>query len=353
VILSLGSRFWLPRKPQRESQKLPHQTSNIFAALNTALAQYEELVGEPFPVQPKLDVHNDSDFWALAEMLGDDLAIRIGGGVVPTLTNLWDAAFADREFIAGVGHPFTTKKADAIHVSLVWLMLHEMEHFELGHFDVLGRSFISETERGKHFALSSRSAKKPNPMDQFDKAIRPMVEPCFELQADHDAMELILDAYSTDEWPSLRARVAAISAMVMLIEREDVKLTKAQSSHPKAATRIFQLLGHVIEMPLIPAQRLAVLNGADAIDPNDLPSEEEQNAFNQEVVIPSFFDAVNLARVAGAESIRNDLGEAAAFFGDVQLAKSGDVSAFSGLQTAGAKQWAELVEVNALIFSKE
>ncbi|EEB83491.1 hypothetical protein RGAI101_640 [Roseobacter sp. GAI101] len=304
-------------------------------------------MGQPFPRVPELDLHSDADFWALAELEGGGFAIRVGGGVVPMLERLWGDAFSDEDFTEGVSLPLVADKVDAIHVSLVWLIFHEMQHFELGHFDLIGSSIISETERGKAFSLASRGSISSERVKNFGDAPQFLIEQCLELQADHDGAELVLDAYSTDEWPSLRARIAAISAMMMLIEREDAKLVEqAQSSHPKAATRIFQLLGHVMEMPLIPAQRKAILNGADAIDPADLPSDAEQSAFNREVVIPAFFDAVNLARVAGAQSIRQDLGEAGAFFQDVQIAKIGDVDAFESLQTVGAKQWAELVVIN-------
>lgn len=310
-------------------------------------------MGKPFPVVPRLDLHDDTEFWALAELEGDGFIIRIGGGVLPALTSLWTDAFNDSNFLTGVRLTFDADKADAIDVSLVWLMFHEMQHFELGHFDIVGRSFLSETEHGKRFALSARGTQKPNLLNGLDDAIKPMIEPCLELQADHNAAELVLDAYSTAEWPSLRARITAIAAMMMLIEREDSKLVQEHSSHPKAATRIFQLLGHVMEMPLIPAQRKAIMQGADTVDPADIPSDEEQSAFNRAVVIPAFFDVVSLASIAGADSIRIDLGEVATFFGDVQIAKLGDVSAFGDLQTVGARQWAELVEVNTLILSKE
>ena len=323
--------------------------SNISSALHNALEQYQELVGHDFPVVPKLTVHKSKDFWALTEMVDGDLTISVGGGFLPTLTSLWDDAFCDHDFLSGVGTPFVANKFDAINVSLVWLVLHELQHYDLGHFDIIGRGFISETERGKSFALVSHSPSQSPLLEGLSEADQSKVEPCLELQADHEAIELVLDAYSTDEWPSLRARIASISSMMMLIEREDAKMSMEHSSHPKAATRIFQLLGHVTEMPLIPAQRKAIMSGADAINPVDLPSDDEQSAFNRQVVIPAFFDAVNLARIAGSDSIRSDLGDAEHFFRDVQIAKSNDPSMFNDLKTIGAKQWAELVLVNEQI----
>ncbi len=328
------------------------RTPHLNDALLVALKQYQELTGKPFPVIPSLDLHDDSGFWALAELDRDRFVIRVGGGVVPALTSLWTKAFGDDDFLTGVSFPFDADKADAIHVSLVWLIFHEMQHFELGHFCFMGCSFLSETEHGKRFALLSRSVTKPSPIDGLGEVTKAMVPLCLELQADHEAAELVLDAYSADEWPSLRARVAAIAAMMMLIEREDSKLATPHTSHPKAATRIFQLLGHVVEMPIILAHRKAIIRGMDVGAPIELPSQDEQNAFNREVSIPAFFDALNLARISGADSIKHDLGEAEIFFQDVKIAKLEDVSGYTKLQTVGANQWAELAELNSNVLSK-
>ena len=173
----------------------------------------------------------------------------------------------------------------------------------------------------------------------------PKVEPCLEMQADADASEMVLDAYSPDGWDIIRARTAAISGMMMLIEREDAKRGHDLSSHPKAATRIFQLLGHVMEMPLIEAT-LAQQHLELGIDPT-LPSDEEQSAFNRQVSIPAFLDAVELARIAEADTIREDLGEPADFFGDIQIAKLVDPEEFNTMTTEGGVQWAELIAVNS------
>ncbi|MFY0624590.1 MAG: hypothetical protein JXQ89_23175, partial [Pelagimonas sp.] len=314
--------------------------------LATALQQMEELLGQPLAITPRLDVIDDSSFWALIELQAEDLCIRASTGVASTLAAFWDAAYASKTFLGGAGRPVTANKDDMLHLSLVWLMLHELQHFDLNHFDLMGCPFVGETAQSHQFAIASRAPAKPNPLPDFPISDLPKVPLCLELQADHDASELLLDAYSADEWESLRYRAMAISAVMMLIEQEDATNTAPLSTHPKAATRIFQLLGHITEMPLIPAQRIAIINGYDAIDPNDLPSNEEQTAYGKEVSIPCFFDAVNLAQIAGADSIRQDLGEAQDFFADVGIAKAADPEGFDAFKTNGARQWADLVLFN-------
>lgn len=221
-----------------------------------------------------------------------------------------------------------------------------MAHFELGHFGVVARSYLTETAHAHQFALVSHAQSTHNPFDFLDSGDGLNVGPCLELQADHEAIEILFDAYSRDGWDIIRTNAAAISGMMVLIEREDAKQDHELSSHPKAATRIFQLLGHVMDMPMIPAHMKVKNAGKNQINPDDLPSDEEQGAFNQQVVIPAFFDAVHLARIADAGTIISDLGDTADFFRDIQIAKLGNADGFVNLKTAGARQWAELVAFN-------
>lgn len=206
-------------------------------------------------------------------------------------------------------------------------MLHELNHVDLGHFDLLDC-----------FGLVERSYTKHGPIDLLEPRFRPIAPLCLELQADHEAIEMLLDAYSSDGWYDLRARVMAISAMMVLIEREDARNGAEGRTHPKAATRIFQLLGHLSEMPLIQAQ----LSGDAAM----LPSEEKLQAFAKDVTIPCFFDAIHLAEIAGASSIASDLGQPDEFFKDLEVAKLGDPEQHTELKTQGAQEWAKLWECN-------
>ena len=316
-------------------------------ALSTALAQFEELTGEFFPVNPELKVENDEGFWALAEIHGDVFRIRISEGVVTALQGLWTIALQSDYLESCMPHPIKATADELTHISLVWLLLHEMQHYSLGHFAFTGRHYLTETDRAHDFALVSRAPFKPTVFDQIPAKDHDKIEPCLELQADHDAIELVLDAYSPEEWPSLRHRALAISAIMMLIEKADAKRGDKPSSHPKAATRIFQLLGHLIDMPFIRSQ-IAATNPDLGLDPS-LTSDDEIAAFNQEVVLAAFHDAVVLAHIADAPRIVDDLGDVSAFFTDVGNAKLGDTRGIEKFKTVGAKQWHSLFGTNTLI----
>lgn len=156
----------------------------------------------------------------------------------------------------------------------------------------------------------------------------------------------MLSNYSRDGWADLRTKIASISAVMVLIGKHDTDNAIEHSTHPKAATRIFQLLGHVTEMWSLPAHAKAKVRGETAICEDDLPSDEEKRAFSKEVILPAFWDAVALAEVAGAKSIISDLGSPEDFFADVARAKLGQ---WDELVTVGAKEWAELKDANDLI----
>ncbi|WVX47995.1 hypothetical protein ROLI_010720 [Roseobacter fucihabitans] len=326
--------------PQGQQFQLKH-------AFDTAFAQYQETMGEPFPVVPDFERVEDSDFWAVADMDGDMFRIRVSTGAVDMTTALWEHVLADEGLQGGIGLPLSATADEMIHLSLVWLMLHELHHYQMGHFEITGRLCLTEANVPQAYGVVSRAPVAPPVLAGLDEDDLPKVEPCLELQADHNAIEMLLDAYSADELPALRARATAISGMIMLIECEDTKRDHAHSSHPKAATRIFQLLGHVIEMPMIQAT-LAQHHPKLEIDRN-IPSYEEQSAFNREVAIPTFLDTMTLAMVAKAETIRDDLGEPQDFFQDIQIAKLAALEHLDALATAGAIQWADLMTLNSRI----
>ncbi len=327
--------------PDSEGDRMePSAEEQLFHAMEAALTQYETTIGEAFPTIPRLETSPTSDFWAIAEVENGELVVTVTHGLLDMVTGFWKDALSHHDMPGSVD--------EMIHNSLTWLLLHELLHYDLGHFELTGKRGLSEAKDANMFGVASRaSATVPQALKGIPPEDLPKVEPCLEMQADADASEMVLDAYSPEGWDIIRARTAAISGMMMLIEREDAKRGHELSSHPKAATRIYQLLGHVMEMPLIEA-RLAEQHPELGIEPT-IPSDEEQSAFNRRVSIPAFLDAAELARIAEADTIREDLGDPAEFFGDIQIAKLADPKDFHAITTQGGMQWAELVALNTLL----
>lgn len=310
-------------------------------SIQHAEANYYEL-----SMVPRLEALEDSAFWALIKRADDGLVLQISTGLVEQTGHLWAAAYSDVAFTAGAGQRFASNTEQMAHLSLSWLIQHELHHIILNHFDLIDGFRISETRNAPRFGLARKSKIEPAPPITLPPELRLHAPLCLELQADHDATEMELGAYSSNNWANLRHRVTAISAMMMLIEREDARNGETGITHPKAATRIFQLLGHVTEMPLMPAQLQARQQSFKAVDPAHFPSKDEISAFGRQVTIPCFFDAVSLAHVAGANRISEDLGEPEDFFRDIQIAKTAAPNRFVDLKSTGARQWAELVLKN-------
>lgn len=325
-------------------------TDRLDTAFEAALRHYQAVLGQTFEPIPRCKWVETSDFWAVVTSEPEGYLLRVTTGLVDQVMELWQSAFNDDGFLAGAGQPVNADTDQLIHLTLTWLMLHELQHVELNHFDLTAQFAIAETRNAPSFEIASREPPKHAPMLALPEHLQSDAPFCLELQADHDASEILLERYSPDEWVRLRQRIMAVSAMVMLIEREDARNGKNGKTHPKAATRIFQLLGHVTELPLIPAQLAAHRKETTQVDPADLDSPEEQAAYGKHVTIPSFFDAVNLARIADAESITQDLGDPTDFFKDIATAKIGSQEA-DPLRTKGAREWSKVVTSNAAILT--
>lgn len=213
-------------------------------------------------------------------------------------------------------------------ISEIWITLHERAHIELGHFSIL--------EGVPTFYLVSKSGRSQVQEPDLPRELWDKVERCLELQADHEALEEMLGTMQTADWAELRVITSSIAAVMVAIEKIDAQNQNPSETHPKAATRIFQLLGHVSDMWSIGA----CLNGAA------LPHERRIRAFSKEVILPAYFDAIEQARANDATSFLDDLGDPSVFFADISNAKLGH---WDQLQTRGAQEWAELKEANEQI----
>ncbi len=143
-----------------------------------------------------------------------------------------------------IGHiasnnPQSDCKLSGTATSIYWLILHELQHILLNHFELLDQFQICEGGYPPEFGLVSHRPARRDILEGIDPEDWYKIEPCLEMQADHDAIELMLDAYGPDGWDILRERAAAISAMMMLVERADAEREYEHSTHPRAATRIF------------------------------------------------------------------------------------------------------------------
>ena len=317
----------------------------IEQAFETALVQIEEVLGLEPPVTPSLSIVEDTEFWAVAELVDNGLCLRISTGTAERLYALWTKALAETSVLGD--DPITDDVEFLTRVSLMWLILHEIAHGELGHFAFMGDIGISETDAPRVLGLVSRvSETSTAPIVGFDGIERLRAEHCLELQADHEAGEYILEAWAEDEWDALRVRSACIMAVMILSEQADADNDVVAPTHPKAATRIFQLLGHLATLWMVPAQIKAQEEGLSEIRPEDLPTDEVVQAYRAEVILPAFADAAKLAGVLNAKSVLSDLAGPENFFADIRTAQLGSSESEGEFRTAGGKEWFRLEALN-------
>ncbi|MBT8154032.1 hypothetical protein KMP13_08990 [Epibacterium ulvae] len=251
--------------------------------------------------------HNDKFAVSISHL--NYLTVHISTGALSTLKRLH----------------LTGKVNFSVDDALAWAIQHELHHLELGHFELPDGVPVLN--------LVSRASEPVRPFASIPQADWPDVSPCLELQADHEAIEMVLGGFDASDWSGLRELASSISAVMVLIEKADEDLEGEHSTHPKAATRIFQLLGHISEMWAIKHQ----LSG------RELPSDDLIRSFSSDVILPAYFDAISLANAAEVTNIAKDLGEPDIFFSDIARAKLGD---WDALQTVGAKEWARLKPLN-------
>lgn len=317
-------------------------------ALDRALRHIAEVMEEPYALEVRLSVEDDAAFWAVAESDGDGLHLTISAGVIDRLDDLWSAAFQDDGLLVNDGKRITDDIEFMTQVSLVFLLLHEMAHSDLDHFRFTGGG-IAEAGALRARGLLSRAPQEVAPVDDLGYENRSAAERCLELQADHEAIEFLLEGYSNKQWDVLRVRTAAVMAVMVLIEREDEATGSDGATHPKAATRIFQLLGHLANLWSVPAQIKAQELGLSEVREEDLPLDTEIEAYQSTVIIPAFADAAALARAAKANSVAGDLGDPADFFADIGTVQAGAAGSESVLRTAGAKELLAHMPLNAAI----
>lgn len=293
-------------------------STNVDQNFETALADWMHVGSQKFGIpisSVQLELVDDTSFWVSLTHDADFTLLQVSKGVKLQI----DRLTAAKNILSPI--------ECILRYAAGFLVFHELGHIALGHFKM-----------AECFGIAQRSSTIRTPLNVVPSEVNSLFSLCLEMQADHQATDLLLGPYSTDGQLDVRSKVLAISGMMMLIELQDNKNGAEGRTHPKAATRVFQLFGHLAEMPLVQAHLQQ--------DPSQIPSEDELQAFARDVTIPCFFDAIQLAQAAGAASTASDLGSPEDFFKDLEIAKLGDPTRYTEFKTQGAQEWAKLWPCN-------
>lgn len=324
---------------------------SIVVALESALARYDKRVDAHFSVTPELEVVEDEDFWAIALPRDDGFLIKVSAGIFDQVADLLQCVKSLSDAAPAELRTNIVNLDWALEIALQWLMMHELHHFQMKHLELVGSAGLAETSAAVGLGLTKREASKPSLFLKLQAPHRTRARPCMELQADQDSTEIVLGAYHRESWELIRFFAACISMVMVLVEREEQRLSgSVGDTHPRAATRIFQLLGYVAEMWTEPARKRSMLEGHEGINPNYLPSENEALDFQDQVVARIYDDARLIAIAAKAETITSDLADRDAFLGDLETiftSKGYEIEMFA---TAGAREWCELQKTNGRVY---
>ncbi len=160
------------------------------------------------------EVHRDND---------GAIVVTVSTGVVKDAIALWQQAKELSEQIPEENRLKIDDIDKAVDASLTWLMLHELHHEQIGHLELVGSAGISEVKRLPELGLTRRAKSKPSLLDKMTKDEVLAIQRCLELQADHDAQEILLGHYSKQNWESIRFHASCVMAMMVLIDQQDRK----------------------------------------------------------------------------------------------------------------------------------
>ncbi len=321
--------------------------ARLHHALNAALERYDDRVGEPFPLEVALRVGTSDDFLALIYPTDTGVTIEATTAVVARLEEAWAATLSlssalpldsQIEFLGDQDH--------VVDIALRWLMQHELNHVAVGHFKLTGGAGIVEGGGDVQFALATQKRLPNSPLDALSLDDQRLAPLCLELQADHDATEIVLGAYFNENHELFRYYAICIALVIFVIERIDNEQGNQEISHPKASTRLFMLLAYLVELPLIPAYKRAFNEGLEFMPEEYLPNETEVQQYSKAVVGPVFAACQIIAEAVELPGILDELGGTEAFFEDIQKAATTGHNSSEGFGTECARQWAQLKPLN-------
>ncbi|WJY21581.1 hypothetical protein QTA57_17940 [Fontisubflavum oceani] len=317
------------------------------SALAKALARYEELVGQAFTAPVDVTCADHQDFWAYAFMDHNELRLEIASGTLERIREVWANALTiscrlpSSQRIELIGD-----EDRAVETSVAWLLQHELNHQAIGHFTMIPGAGLSEAQCPTGLGIVELDTSQPSLLGELTEQEKAEIHRCLELQTDHDATEIVLGAYAKENWPLFRYYAVCILAVLFIIEAEERRLSKPIRQHPFASTRLFMLLGHLTELPMIPGIKRAQAEGLDHLPAKYLPTLDEIVGYRQAVMSPVLAVSQVFAEACGIPEAWNELGSAEAMFADIDtilINQNRDVSAF---RTQGARQWAELKPTN-------
>lgn len=329
------------------------RSTQIDAACADALALLGDCFGFQFDEAPKVSLnHGEVSFSARAFVCDNEtIAIEINSGCLEQIDRLWEAVLNERILIGEDGQKLSNlngeplEKSYLMHVSLVWLVLHELMHVRLEHLELLGVASLVEVEPKSNKSQTKISLKLA---ERFSDCDVRLLRSCLELQADNDATQALFGDYDEDKWDQFRIGAAAIFVVMALMERAEtlLNLNEDERTYPKVGTRFFTLFAQLFQYWLYGNAKLEAGDGESFVRTSAKPQARNFERYAKTVLAFTISDAIQIAACAGVKSFLDDIGAGQGFFEDIHQIQYADDLADVELQTPAAKQWRELLPIN-------
>lgn len=307
---------------------------------------FEQALGSAPQSQIDLCAETGSDFAVKVAEDDEGISLTITTGTLAEIDRIWDLLWETPVLTKGEGFErlaFQGQKIDGFEsladLSLTWLLLHEIMHAEMGHLAFAPEARLVEV------GIPEIENERDVPAG-LDEADLPLMDKCFEMQADSEATDVFLGLYDKDRWDDLRVQAVCIFVIMALIERENVRFGNEGVTHPKAGTRFFTLIAHLFQMWLYPNATLDTSSGDTIIKTLEAPDEEEFNAYAHAVLTPLVGDAAYVAGFCEAHAFLKDIGGAGELFQDVFTAQYAEELTSDTFATQAGKEWLELRAIN-------
>ncbi|MCP4183051.1 MAG: hypothetical protein GY761_07005, partial [Hyphomicrobiales bacterium] len=280
-----------------------------------------------------------------------DSAVLIG------IDRLWKQALQSTVLIDDTGNLVNDVDGSKLtlerlaHLSLTWLVLHELMHIRLGHLDLLGSAQLVETESDESvdgFWQRDEIADIANVLSSME---RKLFRPCLELQADNEATEMMFGVFAESEWGRFRIEAAAIFVVMALMEKADVVSSDGTKTYPRVATRFFTLFAQLFQYWLYPGAELKAGDRESFVNTPRKPQGKDFERYMKFVLAFAINDAVQIALWAEAKTFLTDLGEGSALFKDIFEIQYAKDLGKANLNTNAAIEWRELLPVNEKIMA--
>lgn len=317
--------------------------------LARAVQLFEQNLGFAPQSRVDLQISVDAGFAVSVAEVGEHFILSITQATVAEIDRIWDLLWETPVLTTGESFErlaLDGRKIDGFEeladLSLTWLLLHEMMHAEMGHLAFAPEARLVEVGQ----PVIERERNFPAGIDEVDL---PLMDKCFEMQADSEASDVFLGLYDNNRWDDLRVEAVCIFVVMALIERENVRLGNQGVTHPTAGTRFFTLMGHLFQMWLYPNATLETSSGDTIVKTSEAPDEEEFNAYAHAVLTPLVGDAAYVAGFCEAYAFLKDIGGAGELFQDVFVAQYAEQLDLDSFSTEAAKEWFELRALNEKI----